>query len=328
MKKIFTPFLLLLATGVQAQTITYGNFSAALNDTLPANIANNASFNPSLLSTTGNGVTWNASGLTAMASTPTVHLSFHAPATTPYASLYPAAAHVEFDPALTAAIPYNYLSFLPDSLVEWGNYDPDQEHEIYQNPDKRLIFPFAFGQSFTDTYAKTNYSDATTISSYQTGSRTVTFSGYGTLVLPQGSFSNVGMVTEVRTNSLGPDAYYYTWYDLSNGKRLLFHSENDGSITTVWCADAVTGIKEKEEQGKVVLFPNPVLSSFVLRIDRTVPLNNTVLKIYNAWGDEIRSVTIANHDARIGREGLPSGTFFYQLHNNGQVVSTGKLVLQ
>lgn len=264
-----------------------------------------------------------------MAGPPTVHLSFHNPASTPKGSLYPLSNYAEYDPALPTFISVEYSSYVTDSISIWGTYDPDGGHEIFQDPDKRLIFPFSLAQSFTDHYAKTNYSDATTISSYQTGDRTVTFSGYGTLILPQGPFANVAMVTEVRTNSLGPDSYVYTWYDISNGKKLLYRSENDGSITTAWCADAtVTGIHETGVKFTSVVYPHPLTDVSTLNIDPAVNLDQAVLRLYNAQGEELRSVNVYSHTVSIHREGLPSGLYFYQLYSKGNPQLTGRLMVR
>ncbi len=77
--------------------------------------------------------------------------------------------YARLDPELLSLIEVEYFNFSSDSMVLSGNYAPSGQHEIFQNPDKFLIFPFEYGQSFTDNYYKTNYSDATTISSYQFG---------------------------------------------------------------------------------------------------------------------------------------------------------------
>lgn len=313
--------------GLNAQTITYSNFSTALTDTIPINIANNSSYNSLLTSTNGTGVTWDASALTVMTGPPTIHMSFHAPSSTPQGSLYPSSNYAEFDPALTTLVSVEYSSYGADSVSIWGTYASTGTHEIFQDPDKRLIFPFNYGQTFTDNYAKTNYSDATTISSYQTGTRTVTFSGYGTLILPQGTFTNVAKISETRTNSLGPDSYVYTWYDMSNGKKLLFRSENFGNITTAWCADPTSmGMDEIRQSLRTTVAPLPITNVSVLRFD--APLTGATLKIYNALGEEIRSVNVYSQSVEISREGLPAGTCFYRLVQNGKMLASGKLIIQ
>jgi hypothetical protein len=114
---------------------------------------------------------------------------------------------------------------------------------------------------------------------------------------------------------------------MSNGKKLLYRSENAGNITTAWCADAVTGVQEKTGWVSSAVSPNPIVSTAVLHIDPLTVLNQAQLRIYNTLGKEIISFPIENHDLRFSREGLPQGACFYQLLNNGQVISTGKLII-
>ncbi len=159
MKRKITLLFLLIAMSSSAQTITYSNFSNALSTTLNVKIADLTSFDPALLSVSGTGLTWDASALVQQSGTPVVHLIYGAPGLTPHASLYPGSNYAQYDPALVAFLSYEYFNFSSDSIVKVGSYDPSTEHEVYQDPDKSMIFPFAFGQTFSDDYAKTNYSE-------------------------------------------------------------------------------------------------------------------------------------------------------------------------
>jgi hypothetical protein len=328
MNKLFTYFFMGFVFICKSQTLTYSNYSVSLSYTLPVNIADNSSYTSSLSTTTGSNVTWNASGLIQQSGTPTVYLSFHPSSSTPQGSLYPTSNLCEFDPALTSVLDYNYNGINSDSIIDLGAYSPNGAHEIYQNPDKRLIFPFAFGQSFNDTYAKTNYSNATTISSNQTGNRTVTFAGYGTLMLPQGSISNIALISEVRTNSLGPDSYYYTWMSLTDGKRWMYRKENNGSISTVWCTDATTSVNEINQSTIVKLYPNPVTNSSVLEINSIQPNQNKKVTLYNLSGQEVRSFESNQDKITIEKENLSNGLYYYKIYQNDKFLCSGKFSVQ
>lgn len=325
MKKIYfiIPALLLFSNG-RSQTLSYANFSVSLSQSVSVKVANNNSYNTALSTTTGNGVTWDASGLTAMAGYPTINLSFQNPNTTPYQSMYSSANYCEYDPALTANLPYNYYGISADSLTEWGSYEPSAQHEIFQDPDKHLIFPFNYGQSFTDNYAKTNYSDATTVSSYQTGSRTVTFCGFGTLILPQGSFSNVAMISELRTNSLGPDSYYYTWYDINTGKKLLYRSENDGSITTAWCIEAANSIQENNPI-RYSISPNPTADFITISGSTSNEIFSSV-SISDLSGKIVMQLSQLNSSEKINISSLLPGIYFLSIENNSSSVQTKPII--
>lgn len=314
-----------MGTNATAQTITSANFLTDLSTTTNIVVDNPTSFNLSLTTTIGSGVTWDASGLTAQGGYPIIHLEYGDPLDTPNGSLFPMANYVYYDPALTAVVSYDYIHINADSITTAGNYAPSTAHEIFQDQDKYLIFPFNFNQSFVDNYAKTNYSDATTISSYQTGTRTVTFAGYGTLILPQGSFSNVAMVSELRTNSLGPDSYLYTWYDISNGKKLMRYSSNNGNVTVVHSQDPVASIDEYADLLNVQVGPIPMTDRAIFKISGE-ELFNREFTLTDSFGKVQISQLFDGNEFVLYRNHLSNGIYFYSIKSNGKVIK-GKLVL-
>lgn len=329
MKSKLTLAALVFSLHLFGQTITYDNFSTALSSIITVNVASNASFNPALKTTTGTGVIWDATGLTTEAGTPAIHLGYFDPADTPNADLFPSSDYCFYDPALTAFISYQYYIYNADSISKVGEYEPSTAHEIYDNPDKHLTFPLEFGESFTDTYSKTNYSDATTISSYQTGDRTVIFNGFGTLQLPQGAFTEVALISETRTNSLGPDSYYYTWYNINNGEQLLIRGENAGSVSTAWNTALPTAITDAYNNNAITVFPNPVTTSATITVDGDVIKTNLTLTLYNVIGEEVTTMEINNKENVLCRNGLENGMYLYRItDNNSEILATGKLVFE
>lgn len=305
MKHIMITLMLLGSTLAHAQTLTWASFSQSLTHINQVILADNNSFNTTLPGIVGSGVTWNASGLIPAGGVPLISLQFAQPSLTPYAINYPASNYVQCDPALAALVAYEYLLINADSLVTVGEYPLSAEHEDYTDFDKHLIFPFALGQSFTDTYAKTNYSSATTISSYQNGMRTVNFIGHGTLQLPQATYSNVGLVSELRTNNLGPNSNTYTWYDLNNGRKLLLAHENNGSVTIVYSSGFTAAINEQNTSLPMELYPNP--ASHTLRMTGTTTLEQVI--IYNADGKMMHQAFPGMKQYMVDVSQWPSGIY-------------------
>jgi hypothetical protein len=58
----------------------------------------------------------------------------------------------------------------------------------YDNPEDQLRFPFTYNDTYTDSWA-TEFVSGTTF--YRTGTTTVTADGYGTLITPGGTYTNV-----------------------------------------------------------------------------------------------------------------------------------------
>jgi len=317
MKKIYTFLSLILILNLSfAQTFTFANFQSGSSTATSIKIANANSFNSNLISITGSGVSWDASTLIQTPGTPVVQFVYGNPSSTPNGSLFPNSNFVQYDPALTSLISYNYYGINSDSMVTWGSYDPSTSHEIYTNPDKRIVFPFSFNQTFTDTYSKTNYSNATTISSYQTGNRTVSFNGYGTLILPQGTISNVALISETRTNSLGPNSTYYSWWDLTTGKQLLFYSENNGNVTLAFNSSISTELKNNiETTSNFYVFPNP--SNGEISISGISVNTNNLVEIYNLLGQVVytEKIILNNSTLQLNPNLLP-GNYLIKISNS------------
>lgn len=234
MKKLLPLFIvhLFVFNVCTAQTISWNNFKHFPSNLQPIRLANTSSFNASLLTTTGNGVTWDASSLTPDAATPNIILGYYPTSKSAYASTFSYTNYVRLDTNYLTLLEQSFYQIYADSITLAGTYVPSSgKHEVYTNPMKTLVFPLNYGQSVVDDYAKTNYSNATTISSSQTGTNTIAFVGYGTLKLPQGSFNNIAMVSMVRTNSLGPNSLEVSWYDIQTGTALLIYESNNGSTT-------------------------------------------------------------------------------------------------
>lgn len=325
MKKI-TLFLAILAGNfVSAQTLTYAAFSASLATSLNIRLANQDSFTVS--PNTGPGAVWDASGLTAQSGIPEIHLSYFTPGSTPHGNLFPQSNYAQYDPALTAFLEYNYVEINSTGIYKSGTYAPSGEHEIFQNSDKMMTFPFSLNESFTDDYAKTNYSDATTISSLQTGTRTVSFVGSGSLILPQGTFTNVGFIEDVRTNSLGPNSYKYVWWDLSNGKELLVYTFNPPDMNTAYTTDMPLSTQDfTTSNDRVSLTPNPAHDTFTIHTQSQETASN--VKIYNALGQLIYTNKEGDSINRgIDISGFARGICFVKVNVSGKSYMS-KLLIQ
>lgn len=327
MKKTLLSLSLFLSLFAKSQTLTYATFMNGISTPTDIVIGELTSFNTNLLTATGTNLTWDASGLMQVNGTPTVHLNYQNPAGSPYETTYPGTNYVSFDPDLPSLISYQYYVINVDSLSSYGDYSFSTSHEVFQDPDKHLIFPFSYGGSFTDNYAKTNYSDATTISSYQTGTRTVTFVGSGTLILPSATYTNVGLIYELRTNSLGPDSYEYSWFDLNTGKKILYFHENDGDYTLAFKNSPVNNVAEIYSENTFNIYPNPLGKNATLNFSRK--LTNATIKIFSISGTEL--VAFDNFNGATlnnGSHELESGNYIVKVIEDQQEIFIKKLIIE
>lgn len=223
-------------------TLTASNFGLNVGTTIPVARSTSANLAPMNLDAGGANQVWNAAGLVQQPGTPNINLMYNVPAGTPFASDAPNANLCRTDPALASIVGYEYYFKNSDTMVVMATHTAGQSYEIFSNPDLHLAFPLAYGQSVSGTYAKTNYMANGSISSFQTGNRTITYDGFGTLILPSGTYTNVAHIRSDRTNSLGPNTSEYIFLDMNTGTYLLVVGVNFLTSGVVYRASAPSGL--------------------------------------------------------------------------------------
>lgn len=147
----------------------------------------------------------------------------------------------------------------------------------YDDPQDLLRFPFAVNDSFTDLYEGKNYSKNFG-THYVTGTTTVIYDGWGTLILPTGTITNVARVHTVKKyvidhSSLVTINEEYGWY--KNGQHLPVAGVRTMTSSEVPLVQPYSfyteyelipvGMKElNTKEHELVVFPNP--ASAILKI--------------------------------------------------------------
>ncbi|MFH1004573.1 MAG: T9SS type A sorting domain-containing protein [Bacteroidota bacterium] len=83
----------------------------------------------------------------------------------------------------------------------------------------------------------------------------------------------------------------------------------------------------KLTSNNINIYPNPFSNSTTLQIMNGVNTNYE-LRIYDLFGREVKKCEIRNQKTEISRGNLPSGMYFYQVKDNKQFISSGKLIVQ
>ena len=74
------------------------------------------------------------------------------------------------------------------------------------------------------------------------------------------------------------------------------------------------------------VFPNPFHASATLKMNSIA--QNYELKIYNTFGEQVEQQKIISKSTIIKREHLTDGIYFYQITNDKEILTSGKLVLE
>jgi len=210
----------------------------------------------------GANQTWDFSSLTGTAATYNyINLSNSLePAT------YPSANVVE-----NASGSEGYLTNTSTEYSYIGQYIPGSGRIIYTDPRKYLIFPMNYNDVFNDTWSGTveNIQSAQTFD--RAGSTEITVDGYGTLILPTGTVTNV---LRVRAVANYEDEYQgfpigtytdtiYTWYEAATNNFIASHSISWANFSLVlkfssYMDNSLVGIDDPTSTvSDFTLFPNP-----------------------------------------------------------------------
>jgi hypothetical protein len=134
----------------------------------------------------GPNQTWNFSNVVRISDT--IVYNYVSPSGTPYYINFPTA-----NIAVTygGAYAYSYFSANDTSFENLGG-QTENTKTINTDPKKYLKYPFSYNQSYVDTYRNLYYSGNPPLLGHKsTGTVSVVYDGYGSLILPSGTVSNV-----------------------------------------------------------------------------------------------------------------------------------------
>lgn len=180
----------------------------------------------------GANVTWDFSSATLQMNVGT--MTWVDPASTPQGASFPASNKAQ-KVVLPSGTTYNYFNAQPTQLDQLADGVGSGGEDIYTDPKTPLIFPFNYQDSYVDTY-----NDGTPEST------TRSYTGYGTVILPTGTYTNVVKMT----NSSG-DITFLT----SDPVAQLLSIDDDGTVIVF--GDPVSGVAEQGGAPTLQAFPNP-----------------------------------------------------------------------
>lgn len=188
--------------------------------------------------TDGTNVTWN---MGTDNFTPFGSATVTSPSNTPYAGQFPTA---------NWAIAYNvtglgnvYALFRATNLLfeQLADGMGSGFEDVYTDARQLLRFPFSYQTDFTDTYQIQGSSAMT---------ETWTYSGYGTLITPNGTFTNVVKISSDVGNTM-------FWQKTPLLPLIQLDSDNDGIVIL----PGVASVSELSSPYRLVGFPNPAVST-------------------------------------------------------------------
>lgn len=340
MKKPLLSFLLLCAgiTGLIAQPSLTQAFAYVPGDVVTSVSIDTVGVQP------GNGganQTWNFAGIQLGTTSSSTCL---APSATPYASSFPTAT-VAF--LAGSNNKHQYWKVNSTSAILLGQQETSQA-QIYQDPQTLITYPFTYNSNITDNVT-CNYM-ANGFMVYRSGTSQTVADGYGTLVMPGGTFTNVLRVhlTYQYKDSVDygggfsnvgyTDVNEYHFFNAANKTALLsINYVSIGVPGSMYGAKLVAalatavGVDELSNGINFNLYPNPTINNSTINFE--LESGATVkYELMTYTGQQVKQVNFGELPAgsqtqTIDVSGLSSGIYFLTLDVDGKI-SQRKLIIE
>jgi hypothetical protein len=308
MKKIYFTIIslsLIIAQIAHSQpTLTAANSTFVAGESFAYHAVVTFTASP-LFAIAGAGLTWDMSTVVAPPSD-TNH--FVTPASTPYATFFPAATV-----AVDNGGSYGYFFTSSSEISLMGTYSSSNSF-IYTDYEKEISYPFTYGNTYTD-----NFTDGG-MGTY--GTITGTADGYGTLILPYGTFSNL---LRIHYHSLSIDSTVapadtvfedlYVWYNAgTHGYLGEYYAINNGTFSlygTRYLDQSSVGIENlSASQNGFSVYPNPAKDVLFINLQEK-GITATKVELINTLGQTVKEALLPSNGTtnQLDVSDIPRGVY-------------------
>lgn len=265
------------------------------------------------------------------------------PVTTPYASSF-----TNSDLCGTDDTSYQYYKTAPNeySLTGIANSALTIPYTDFQ-----LVFayPMTFGSSFSDNFEGTFFSG---IQFYRTGSVTIDCDGYGTLKLPNGTYTDVLRIKYVQniqdSFNIGVPQYYYysftTWWWMTPGTRatlFAYHiiiTDIGFGPDTTYAGSYLKSTSQPTGLNKIPpyltefnAYPNPATDHLTIDYSSGIA-DGARITLHDVYGRFIKEILNEKNSARSNKIefstlGLSKGIYIIRMNSDG-VIRNQKIMVQ
>jgi hypothetical protein len=291
----------------------------------------------------GANQSWDFSGVT---SDGTSILYAIDPAQTPYNDYYPN-ANIAFNYNNEDA--YSYGRTSPSELLNLGTASIQNSMEViiyYSDPAKLMEFPFAFNDTYDDTYYGSFSSG--TLEVHQSGTITTMADGWGSIITPYTTYNSVLRVKNQRTqidSAWMNGNFVYTsttthtdfeWYapDIAMPVFSIDISENAGvRDTTGTYLTTPQGVTEADNKTPgIIVFPNPATDHAYVLFKTDNNTSSVIITITDLSGREMTRFTkdissAGTQNIKLSIKDLKTGIYFVNIIN-GREVRSHKLIIR
>ena len=183
------------------------------------------------------------------------------------------------------------------------------------NPESNLAYPFHYQDSLVDTFQKVN-STAKMV--------TITYDGFGTLITPFATYTNVVRIHK----NFGVGDYDDNWYITTPFLSPVVRYESSTNMYTLVGHTTTTRVANVNKDYSVQVYPNPVTSGSTIKVLSANGYSNASVTISDVTGRVMQKINISGDMTRLDKGTLPAGIYLYQVYNAGQRIANGKIIVQ
>lgn len=190
---------------------------------------------------------------------------------------------------------------------------PGTGNDYSPNSRTLLKFPFSYQEQFIDTCQ---------IVGGTALQLTLTYDGYGTLLMPGGvTYTDVVRIKE----DYGNGTVDYEWYTLNPLIILMQYRSSSSNLFFTDVDQITTSISEQNNAtANVLIYPNPATEKVYVDLKDFKGVSQFTL--CDMLGKKVKECSLTSDNKEIGLEDVESGVYFYTIQNN-QNSSTGKLII-
>lgn len=330
----------ILSFCASAQPVLTSNTNPTIGYTVQLASADTTGINEGL---GGNNQIWDFSSLTKVGNT--FSYNYTAASATLYSAKYPNATIAFTNQTAQGISGYSYISTSSSAYEMWGTATGDLKL-VYTNSQILLQLPFTSTSSFDDYFEGTGTNLMGVTTTYRKGNMYVEADGFGTLLLPGKTFTNVLRVKLVQdfvdSTIISGNAYLYKYtittysfmhddyrQQLLNISYTQVKSPFTGNTTLTksviyYPGNSVSAIEELIKNN-VSVYPNPADGQFTI----TVPAGaeNAAVEIMDITGKTIVGYPVTQSQAVISSNGLPTGIYTVRVTYNSSVMSVQKIAI-
>lgn len=313
MKKIyFFAAMLISGNALFAQNLTRTDVGYTAGDNYTMYVSDYV--NPG---STGTGVTWDLSGMTN-------NSQVTAAVTANSGGAFPT-ANVKITQSNGGVVYYNISA----SKMELVGLDAGGTVFTYSNPQTYMQFPVTSSYNYTDACAA-----SFSVSGYafnRAGTIQSEYSGTGTLITPEGTFTNVVRIKSTQTNTdtyaggtINSSIVAYNWYKAGVNHELANVSDITGAQTSqsayYTSVPANLGLDDNELIN-LLMFPNPTTGSIHINSDEVI----SKVEVYQLSGELAMEQSSNNTSLEMDLSALNTGMYLVKVYGTNGAVSVKRV---